>query len=154
VRFGKILILLMISTAFYASVLDDFKLLPNSVIEPFPGLNVKEWMLDQRRGSIIDIEHGFIYAQGDGGQPSLTVVKWKQQNILLVTTDLNDIYGPLFKSFRVSDEKLTEIKMEWYNPNRQYVLPRYGKDIVEYDENFNVTAIIRSNGNKFEIHKL
>lgn len=138
----------------YSSVLDDFKLLPQTVVEPFPGLNVKEWMLDQRRGSVIDIENGYIFAQGDGGIPSLHVAKWKSINVTIVTTELNDIYGPRFYACKNIDGKLIEIKLDWYRPGHQYLLPHYGKDIIEYDEKLNIISVIKFINNQFVVRRV
>ena len=55
-----------------SSVLDYYLLLPDSYFEADREQRIN-WMLDQKRGAIIDFEHEYLYAPGDGAQTNIYV---------------------------------------------------------------------------------
>jgi hypothetical protein len=59
------------------TVLDYYLLLPDKYFEANKEQRVK-WMLDPKRGAIVDVRNGYIYAPGDGAQMSIYVCLFKK----------------------------------------------------------------------------
>jgi hypothetical protein len=64
------------------TVLDYYLLLPEKYFEANKEQRVK-WMLDLRRGAVVDIMNGYIYAAGDGAQTPIYVCLFKRPGDLI-----------------------------------------------------------------------
>jgi len=60
------------------TVRDYYLLLPDKYFEANPEQRVK-WMLDAKRGAVVDVKNGYLLAQGDGAQMSLVVCLFKNR---------------------------------------------------------------------------
>lgn len=54
------------------TVLDYYLLLPEKYFEANKEQRVK-WMLDPKRGAVVDVKNGYLFAPGDGAQTSIWV---------------------------------------------------------------------------------
>src|ERR1700704_1072495 len=61
------------------TVRDYYLLLPDKYFEADREQRVK-WMLDPKRGAVIDVKTGYLLAQGDGAQMSLVVCLFKNRD--------------------------------------------------------------------------
>jgi len=61
------------------TVRDYYLLLPDKYFEANQQQRVK-WMLDPKRGAIVDAKHGYLFAPGDGAQMSLVVCLFKNHD--------------------------------------------------------------------------
>src|SRR5437667_7782705 len=55
------------------TVVDYYKILPERYFEADRNQRIN-WMLDPKRGAIVDLKRSFLYAPGDGAQSDLYVV--------------------------------------------------------------------------------
>src|ERR1044072_9886955 len=54
------------------TVVDYYRLLTDKYFEANDEQRVN-WMLDKRRGAVVDLEHGYLHALGDGAQTDIYV---------------------------------------------------------------------------------
>jgi hypothetical protein len=66
-------------TAEPCTVRDYYLLLPDKYFEANREQRVK-WMLDPKRGAVVDTKNGYLLAQGDGAQMSLVVCLFKNHD--------------------------------------------------------------------------
>ena len=59
------------------TVLDYYLLLPEKYFEANKEQKVK-WMLDPKRGAVVDLKNGYIFAPGDGAQTSIQLCLFKR----------------------------------------------------------------------------
>jgi hypothetical protein len=118
------------------TVLDYYKLLPQKYFEANEEQRVK-WMLDPRRGAIVDVKNGYIFAPGDGAQTDVYVCLFKKSDrsyVIAVTShpsDTNestrlDLY--LFDRGTLLDvtKRMLPVAVD---EELKYELPRYGRTI-------------------------
>jgi len=119
------------------TVLDYYQLLPEKYFEANEEQRVK-WMLDPRRGAIVDVKNGYLYAPGDGAQTDVYVCLFKKSDgsyLIAVKThppDTNeytrlDLY--VFKRGMLLDVSKTVLPVT-VNEELKYELPRYGRTIL------------------------
>ena len=100
-------------------------------------------MLDPRRGAIVDVKNGYLYAPGDGAQTDVYVCLFKKSDgsylIAVKThpTDTNeytrlDFY--VFKRGMLLDVSKTVLPVA-VNEELKYELPRYGRTILVKNKN-------------------
>ena len=118
------------------TVLDYYELLPEKYFEANEEQRVK-WMLDPRRGAIVDVKNGYLYAPGDGAQTDVYVSLFKKSDgsyLIAVKTHPADTdeYTRLdlyvFKRGMLLDVSKTAFPVA-VNERLQYELPRYGRTI-------------------------
>jgi hypothetical protein len=118
------------------TVLDYYLLLPDKYFEANKEQRVK-WMLDSRRGAVVDIKNGYIYAPGDGAQTSLYVCLFKRPHgfpLVAVKSHPSDTqeYTRLdfyeYKHGALVEVKETVLPVK-VNEEFKYTMPRYGKSI-------------------------
>jgi hypothetical protein len=119
------------------TVLDYYMLLPDKYFEANREQRLN-WMLDPKRGAIVDIGNGYIFAPGDGAQTDVYVCLFKQsEGRYLIAVNYNDKLG-VFESFldfydyhkgqlRNVTKSVLHIA---FNPDLHYELPRYGTTIT------------------------
>ena len=118
------------------TVLDYYRLLPEKYFEANEEQRVK-WMLDSKRGAVVDIKNGYIYAPGDGAQTSIYVCLFKRPQdspLVAVKSHLSDTqeYTRLdfyeYKHGALVEVKETVLPVK-VNEEFKYTMPRYGKSI-------------------------
>jgi hypothetical protein len=124
------------------TVLDYYELLPEKYFEVNKEQRVK-WMLDSRRGAIVDVKNGYLYAPGDGAQTDVYVCLFKKSDgsyLIAVKThphDTNeytrlDLY--VFKRGILLDVSKTMLPVA-VNEELKYELPCYGRTILVKNKN-------------------
>lgn len=118
------------------NVKDYFLALPQKYFENTEKPN-HEWMLPPRRGSIIDLKNGYIFAQGDGAQVSIWVSLFKKKNgehliALQTTAGDTDVFTYLWFYF-YKNGKWIDVTKQYlpikHNERYVYQLPRAGQTI-------------------------
>ena len=119
------------------TVLDYYMLLPDRYFEANREQRL-HWMLDPKRGAIVDIRNGYLYAPGDGAQTDIYVCLFMRSNgKYLIAVNYNDKTG-VFESFLdfyvYHDGRLRNMSRSVlpvaFNKRLYYELPRYGTTIV------------------------
>jgi hypothetical protein len=118
------------------TVLDYYLLLPDKYFEADREQRA-HWMLDPKRGAIVDIKNGYLYAPGDGAQTEIHVCLFKRTDgRYLVAVNYNDKAG-VFESFldfyMYRRGKLRSVGASIlplaFNKQLHYELPRRGATI-------------------------
>lgn len=118
------------------TVLDYYRLLPNKYFEASEEERIK-WMLDPRRGAIVDVKNGYLYAPGDGAQTCIYVCLFKKSDksyLIAVKTHPPDTDEDTYLDFYVlKSGKLLDVTKTVLpvpvNEELKYELPRYGTTI-------------------------
>jgi len=118
------------------TVLDYYLLLPKKYFEANDEERVK-WMLDPRRGAIVDVKNGYLYAPGDGAQTDVYVCLFKKPDgsyLIAVKTHPPDTDEYTYLDFYVFREgTLLDVTKTVLPVNvkeeLKYELPRYGTTI-------------------------
>jgi hypothetical protein len=125
------------STGHPRTVVDYYMLLPDKYFEANRDQRL-HWMLDPKRGAIVDIANGYLYAPGDGAQTDIYTCIFKRSNgEYLVAVGYNDKDGVFetFLDFFVYDQghlrNVTKTVLPVrFNKGLYYNLPRRGTKIV------------------------
>jgi hypothetical protein len=110
------------------TVLDYYKLLPEKYFEADHEERIK-WMLDPKRGAVVDIKNGYIYAPGDGGQADIYVCVFKKHDgtcLIAVKTFPSDTYEYTYLTCYVYKDS------RWKNVTKT-VLPLKTNQVLKYD---------------------
>ena len=118
------------------TVLDYYLLLPEKYFEANKEQRVK-WMLDARRGAVVDIKNGYVYAPGDGAQTGLYVCLFKRPHdfpLVAVKSHPSDTQEYTRLDFYEYQHgalvEVTETVLPvTVNEEFKYTMPRYGKSI-------------------------
>ena len=119
------------------TVLDYYLLLPEKYFEANKEERVK-WMLDPRRGAIVDVKNGYLYAPGDGAQTDIYVCLFKKADgsyLIAVKTHPSDTEEYTYLEFYVlkGGGKLLDVTKTVLpvavKEEFKYELPRYGTTI-------------------------
>jgi hypothetical protein len=123
------------------TVLDYYMLLPDRYFEANREQRL-HWMLDPKRGAIVDIKNGYLYAPGDGAQTDIYACLFKRSDgRYVIAVNYNDKTG-VFESFldffiydhgRLRDVKRSVLPLA-FNKRLYYELPRYGTAIAVSDK--------------------
>src|SRR5262245_43670359 len=119
------------------TVVDYYMLLPDKYFEANRDERV-HWMLDPKRGAIVDITNGYLYAPGDGAQTDIyTCIFKRSSGGYLVAVGYNDKDGVFetFLDFFVYDQghmrNVTKTVLPVrFNKGLYYNLPRHGNTIA------------------------
>jgi hypothetical protein len=123
------------------TVLDYYRLLPGKYFEA----NFEQrmnFMLDPKRGAIVDVPNGYLFAPGDGAQTDVNVRLFKKadgQNVIAVKShapDSSDLtYLDFYVYHRGSWVKVTKaILSVQIKDELKYEIPRRGKTIRVADK--------------------
>jgi hypothetical protein len=142
-RFFKVPALVFVSALFCIAqspppktVLDYYELLPDKYFEANREQRVI-WMLDPKRGAIVDSKNGYLFAPGDGAQSDIYLSLFKKRNGEFVAavkhydSDTNDFTYLEFVVYK--DGSWTEVTKSVIpvkiNDKLRYEMPRYGRAI-------------------------
>jgi hypothetical protein len=118
------------------NVRDYYLLLPDKYFEANPEQRVK-WMLDQKRGAVVDVKHGYLVAPGDGAQMTLVVCLFKNRDGTY-TVGVDAMYSEdadysRLNFYRYANGSLVDITKSIVPvalpKDYRYKLPRYGTTI-------------------------
>ena len=115
------------------TVLDYYLLLPDKYFEAGGEHRVK-WMLDPRRGAIVDVKNGYIYAPGDGAQNTLYVCLFRKADASYVVAVKADVEGSTqldfyeYRGGRFVDVTQSVLPVA-VDESLEYEMPRYGTTI-------------------------
>lgn len=118
------------------TVVDYYMLLPDKYFEANRDQRL-HWMLDPKRGAVVDIGNGYLYAPGDGAQTDIYTCIFKHANgSYLVAVNYNDRDGVFetFLDFFVYERghltKVTKAVLPVsFRASLFYELPRHGTTI-------------------------
>ena len=118
------------------TVLDYYLLLPERYFMADQEMRVS-WMLDPKRGAIVDKSNGYLYAPGDGGQTDIYVCLFKRPNgtnLIGVETRTPEMDDLTYLDFYLyEDGKWNAVTKEIVpiavSESLKYEMPRYGKTI-------------------------
>ena len=118
------------------TVLDYYLLLPDKYFEANREQRVK-WMLDPKRGAIVDVRNGYIYAPGDGAQMSIHVCLFKKADgsylIGVKSSYWEDIEYTNIDFYSYKGDRFLEVTNDVLpvaeNEELKYEMPRYGTTI-------------------------
>jgi len=124
-------------TAEPRTVLDYYRLLPDKYFEADEEQRVN-WMLDPKRGAVVDVKNGYIYAPGDGAQNTLYVCLFRKADssyVIAVKADVEgstqlDFYEYRGGSFVDVTKSVLPVAVD---ENLEYEMPRYGTTIKVKD---------------------
>jgi hypothetical protein len=136
------------------TVLDYYMLLPERYFMADQEMRVK-WMLDPKRGAIVDKNNGYLYARGDGGQTDIYVCVFKRHdgaNLIGVETQTPEMDDLTYLDFYFyEDGKWNDVTKRIVpiaiSESLKYKMPRYGKTIrVTREHGKRVYDLIWANG--------
>ena len=122
------------------TVFDYYLMLPEKYFEADKEQRVK-WMLDSRRGAVVDRKNGYIFAPGDGAQTSVFVCLFnrpRRSPLVAVKSYESDTdqYTHLdfyeYKAGALVEFKRRVLPVK-VNEEFKYEMPRYGKSIQVRD---------------------
>ena len=139
------------------TVLDYYLLLPDKYFEANKEQRVK-WMLDPKRGAVVDIKNGYIYAPGDGAQISIYVSLFTRaagSPLIAVKSDTEGLTDLDFYEYKQGalveiSKGLLPVKV---NEEFKYEMPRYGKSIVVRNQQSQRVYSLVWSGRRFVLHK-
>ena len=118
------------------NVRDYYLLLPDKYFEANAEQRVK-WMLDPKRGAVVDVKNGYLLAPGDGAQMTLVVCLFKNRDGTY-TVGVDAIYSEdadysrlnFYRYVKGSFVDVTKSIVPVVLPEEhRYELPRYGTTI-------------------------
>jgi len=116
------------------SVVDYYLLLPDQYFEANEVLRVG-WMLDAHRGAVVDMDHGYIYAPGDGAQTDIYVRLFERNNkrpliaVKSYASDSQDFTYLDFFEYRDGGLHPVNVSPVTVNERFRVELPRIGSTI-------------------------
>jgi hypothetical protein len=142
------------------TVMDYYLLLPEKYFEADKEQRVK-WMLDPKRGAVVDIKNGYIYAPGDGAQTSIYVCLFKRpagSPLIAVKSYPSDTHEFTYLHFyKYKQGALVEVSKGMLpvavKETLKYEMPRYGKAIVVRNRQGQRIYSLVWSGRRFALHK-
>jgi len=119
------------------TVVDYYMLLPDKYFEANREQRLN-WMLDPKRGAIVDIKNGYLYAPGDGAQTDVFVCLFKRSDgkylIAVNYNDKNEVFESFLDFYVYHHGRLRNVRRSVlpvpFNKRLYYELPRHGTTIV------------------------
>ena len=141
------------------TVLDYYLLLPDKYFEADKEQRVK-WMLDPKRGAVVDLRHGYIYAPGDGAQTGIYVCLFKRAHRRpLIAVKWHDSDTDLYTYldfYEYEQGTLVEVKEAVLpvkiNKTFKYKLPQYGRSIEVRNSRGKRLYNLTWSGNRFVVN--
>lgn len=140
------------------SVVDYYRLLPDKYFEADEKQRVN-WMLDTRRGAIVDLEHGYLHALGDGAQTDIYVRLFDRPGqlpvmaVMYYASDSQDFTYLDFFEYRdggLVQESLSPVAID---ENFKYELPRHGNTIQAFNAHGSPVYDLVWSKTKFELRR-
>jgi hypothetical protein len=142
------------------TVLDYYKLLPDKFFEADRTQRIN-WMLDPKRGAIVDSKNGYLYAPGDGAQTDIYLSLFKKRAggylaaVKYYDSDTQDFTHLEFYVYR--DGSWTEVTKSVIpvkiSDELKYEMPRYGAAIRVKDKRGKRLYDLVWAGEKFRLRK-
>jgi hypothetical protein len=118
------------------TVVDYYMLLPDKYFEANREQRL-HWMLDPKRGAIVDIANGYLYAAGDGAQTDIYTCLFKRSDgTYLIAVDYNDkneVFETFLDFYVYNHGRLRKVTKSVmpvaFNKLLNYELPRLGTTI-------------------------
>ena len=116
--------------------MEYYKLLPDKYFEADREQRIN-WMLDPKRGAVVDSKNGYLFAPGDGAQTDIYLSLFKKRNDEFVvavkhydsdTNDFTYLEFLLYKNASWTEVTKSMIPVK-INDELRYEMPRYGKVI-------------------------
>ena len=122
------------------TVVDYYMLLPDKYFEANSEQRL-HWMLDPKRGAIVDIKNGYLYATGDGAQTDIYACLFKRSDgrylIAVNYNDKEDVFESILDFYIYDRGRLRNVTKSVlpvpFNKHLYYELPRYGTTIAVTD---------------------
>jgi len=148
-------------TAKPRTVRDYYLLLPDKYFEANQEQRVK-WMLDPKRGAVVDVKNGYLLAPGDGAQMSLIVCLFKRHDgTYIIGVDATYWEGADYSRlnfYRYDNGNFIDVtksvvpvalpEEHWYE------LPRYGTTIRVANEKRRHLYDLNWNGRRFGLKRI
>jgi hypothetical protein len=123
------------------TVSDYFMLLPEKYFEANRDQRL-HWMLDPKRGAIVDDKNGYIYAPGDGAQTDIYLRLFKRSHmdpvVVVNYNNENGVFEPFLDFYVYHDGQLTnqtkKVMAVPFYEDLYYHLPRVGTAIMVSDK--------------------
>lgn len=131
----------------------------------------RSWLLDPKKGAIIDLPNGYLRTHGDGGQATYTLALFRRPDQSPVVVIIDNHADPFFEELQVYTldskgrpvdvtKKLWPLKLPKDGANgpiTRYHLPRYGRTIAvvtqpaDLSDVFHFQASVAWNKDRFVI---
>jgi len=142
------------------TVRDYYLLLPDKYFEAEQEQRVK-WMLDPKRGAIVDVKNGYLLAPGDGAQMSIIVCLFKKHDgTYVIGVDAINWEGAYYSRlnfYRYDNGNLIDVTKSVVRvalpEERLYELPRYGRTIQVANQKRRQLYDLVWNGRRFLIKR-
>ena len=118
------------------TVVDYYMLLPDKYFEANRGQRL-HWMLNPKRGAIVDIPNGYLFAPGDGAQTDIFTCLFKRSDgsylVAVGYNDKDEVFEPFLDFFIYNRGRLLNVTKSVmplpFDKSLYYELPRYGTTI-------------------------
>jgi len=119
------------------TVVDYYMLLPDKYFEANREQRL-HWMLDPKRGAIVDVKNGYLYGAGDGAQTDIYVCLFKRTNgtylVAVNYNDKNEVFESFLDFYTYEHRRLRKVTKSVlpvaFKRSLYYELPRYGTTIA------------------------
>jgi hypothetical protein len=135
------------------SVMDYYMLLPQEYFEV--PLASRKNLIDASGGGFVDKANGFLFAQGDGAQPSLDVALFKRKDgsyVVAVHSDTTDEIDGFLDFYEWNGKKLVRVPNllpKPFDSKFTYKIPRRGTTIAVASVKGSKRFSYKWNGTKF-----
>lgn len=142
------------------TVLDYYKILPDKFFEADRKQRL-DWMLDPKRGAIVDTKNGYLFAPGDGAQTDIYLSLFKKRSrgyVVGVKHHAPDTQDFTYLEFYVYQngswtevtKSVTPVKI---NDELKYELPRYGTRVSVNDKRGRRLYYLVWTGERFRLQR-
>ena len=163
-RFAAVLVTLIWSFGLTAqtsqpkTVLDYYKLLPDKYFEADRTQRVN-WMLNPKRGAVVDLRNGYLYAPGDGAQTDIYLSLFRKRTggylvgVKFYASDTQDLTYLDFYVYQISSWVAVTKSVIPVNikDELKYEMPRYGRTIRVRDKRGRPLYDLVWSGDKFRL---
>ena len=119
------------------TVVDYYMLLPDKYFEADREQRL-HWMLDPKRGAIVDVKNGYLYGAGDGAQTDIYVSLFKRTDrtsiIAVNYNDKDEVFESFLDFYTYEHGRLRNVTKSIlpvaFKKSLYYELPRYGTTIA------------------------
>lgn len=142
------------------TVLDYYKLLPDKYFEADQNQRIN-WMLDPKRGAIVDLKNDYLYAPGDGAQSDiyLSLLKKRSGRYLAIlkyhpsdNRDFTNLEFYVYQNGSWTDVTESVLPLE-INNSYEYHVPRYCMGIQVNDKSGRWLYDLVWTGEKFRLRE-
>jgi hypothetical protein len=142
------------------TVLDYYNLLPDKFFEADKTQRIN-WMLDPKRGAIVDLKNDYIFAPGDGAQSDIYISLLKKRgggDLVIIkhhAPDSRDITSVEFYTYQNGawTDVTKSVMPVAINEDYQYHVPRYCMGIQVNDKSGGWLYDLVWTGEKFRLRK-